>query len=334
MVLIALSTLVSCAAKTMVCSDSFLSRNASYQSDEGILKWSGSSMVCTAQSKRLHCKILASDHSWDWDAPTSILQIQGGAGYVCILDHDGGVWCTSNPTDAEFVSVTYGWARYAQISVKAWHVCALDKDSRQRVDCWKVRRKHSAYNFESHRSYGIGLTCDMVSTYISLYMILCDGGVWDADMIVSDNDAVNVLAPRMISGQIVGGLDSICGISHDFLVWCWGAGHTGGRGVQIANDLTALWHVSNVVVGPSGVDNIIGGANHFCAWKSHGDAWCWGIRESHRIISVEGKVLYHHTYDEFEESAKVVKIVGEVLSIETDGRTVTITVASPIFSIE
>jgi len=85
--------------------------------------------------------------------------------------------------------------------------------------------------------------------------------------------------PGMSSGvtQIAAANSAVCALMSDATVKCWGAGGDGKTGTGTFNltgpDLPAT------VAGLTGVTQIAstGFAGHFCALKSDGTVWCWGV---------------------------------------------------------
>ena len=91
-----------------------------------------------------------------------------------------------------------------------------------------------------------------------------------------------VAVPGILGAKMLAVGDvTVCALKIDGTVWCWGGNDKGqlGRGT---ND-PAPSPVPTQITTLSSVAEISAGANHFCALKTDGTVWCWGLNDKGQL---------------------------------------------------
>jgi len=111
--------------------------------------------------------------------------------------------------------------------------------------------------------------------------VLDQGIDMDADGVLDDSEVTETeYVCREVVVQIAAGALHTCVVKSDGSAWCWGYNLYGRLGDNSTTDRHTPVHVSGM---SSGVSQISAGAEHTCAVKSDGSAWCWGYNQDGRL---------------------------------------------------
>jgi alpha-tubulin suppressor-like RCC1 family protein len=211
---------------------------------------------------------------------------------TCALDRGGKVWCWSVDEFGQLESTrepvrVAGLAGVRQLAAGGYHTCALL--STGAVSCWgdnilgqlgdgtTVDRETPAPVVGL--TDAVQLTAGVWSTCARLRdaTLRCWGSnqqwqVGDGTMVDHRETPVAVVGVSGVIQVETGGFTT-CALMADRTVQCWGYNYNGELG-----DGTTVWArvAPSVVVGLTGVRELVGGDDHMCAVLLDATARCWG----------------------------------------------------------
>ncbi len=184
--------------------------------------------------------------------------ISGGRGHYCGIKTDGTAWCwgfgtsgqlgagnnSSSTVPVQVTSIMPSTTPWSTIDAAASHSCGIKADGT--LWCWgKGSEGQLGNNGTGNSNTPVQIASTIGWKSISL------------------------------------GSDDTCGIKVDGTLWCWGLYLNGrlGLGSSIAANQTTPQQVGTSTDWTS----VSAGANHTCAIKTDGSAWCWGLRNNGRL---------------------------------------------------
>jgi alpha-tubulin suppressor-like RCC1 family protein len=207
---------------------------------------------------------------------SGVSAISGGERHTCARRGDGSAWCWGDDTYGQLGDGTTGDAHHL------------------RLRAVRVRQGGGSLTGVAAVSAGRDHTCARKA----------DGSAWCwgygefgqlGDGTTGDADHLRQKAVRVTQGggfladvrRLDAGRDHTCVRRGDGTAWCWGAGGDGSLGDGTTGDANGVRLKAVRVVRATGdltdVRDISAGAEHSCAARANGTAWCWGMDNSAQL---------------------------------------------------
>ena len=198
--------------------------------------------------------------------------VTAGSGQSCARTAGGDAWCWGDDTYGQLGDGTTGNADHL------------------RLKAMRVRRGGSYLTGVAAVSAGRDHTCARRA----------DGSAWCwgygefgqlGDGTTGDADHRRLKAVRVRQGggflagvrRLDAGRDHTCVRRGDGTAWCWGAGGDGSIGDGTTGVRRKAVRVLRATGGLTDVRAISAGAEHSCAARANGTAWCWGMDNSAQL---------------------------------------------------